>query len=198
VRDDHDVADRLARHLRRSTGSDSLSGDDLWRACGSLADAGLLTTDEELLGLRQVGPFRIASTAYSGAVTDLIEVTLPSVIAGWITGSPAAGTIAGITGTLCKTFVEVIRRGVVLGRSREDQVRWTVLVAMHEMQGSGEPAHVSPLTARLAPVVLDGRPITSDEVTAALMWLANDDGVRGPDKPPLISKRDDGSYVSLV
>lgn len=197
MRDENDVADRLAHRIGRLTDCDTLSGGDLWTACGVLAEAGLLTTEEDLLGLHHVGPFRIANTAYTGAVTDLLEVALPSVVAGWATGTTGAGAIAGIVGSLCKTFVVLVRRGVVLGRSREAQVRWSILLALHELQTSDEPVPEHDLRRRLASIVLDGQPMAPDEITAALAWLANDTGVRGRDKEPLIGRRD-GRYTSLV
>ncbi|GAA0981658.1 hypothetical protein GCM10009555_050150 [Acrocarpospora macrocephala] len=126
-----DIGAALADQWNRAH-QETASTDEFWPLMRILSDAGLVTGDEQSLTTLQLGPFRIAATPYERATRDFLDVLLPSLVVGAADGVPLHGVIAGTLTAGTRCFVELLRRGVVFGRSPADRVRWAVLIHIKE------------------------------------------------------------------
>ncbi|MGW6500506.1 hypothetical protein [Nonomuraea angiospora] len=139
-----------------------------------LADAGLVRGDEEPLTTLQVGPFRIAATPYETAANDFVDVLLPSLIVGLADGLPAHAAVAGTLAGATRCFINVLRCGVVFGRSPADRLRWAVLM------------HIKQRRPNMAQLALA---FPEEQLAETVAWLEN---------ASLIKQSSDGTLESLA
>ncbi|MGP3921249.1 hypothetical protein [Nonomuraea sp. 10N515B] len=139
-----------------------------------LADAGLVRGNEEPLTTLQVGPFRIAATPYETATNDFIDVLLPSLIVGLADGIPVHGAVAGTLAGATRCFINVLRCGVIFGRSPADRLRWAVLM------------HIKQRRPNMAQMTLA---FPEEQIAETIAWLEG---------ASLIRKNSDGTLESLA
>ncbi|MGA7705778.1 MAG: hypothetical protein WB998_12880 [Solirubrobacteraceae bacterium] len=189
-----DIADGLAEAWRIA-GGDPVDPETFAAACDLLCDAGLAQGDETALGVRRLGPFRVANTPYRGAVEDFLKTLLPSTMVGLAAGNPAGGAIAGVLTGTCRYFIELVRRGVVFRDTPDDQLRWTVLM---RVRAENERGHY-PTLEEVATTVGQNADIDQAAVRGAVEWLCAAHPL--PDKgssAPLVVSRLDGGLECLA
>lgn len=124
-----DVASQLAAAWNRARAADGQAAPvDVWPCCQILAAAGLLHGQERDLAAIELGPFRIAVTGRANATRDFIEVLFPAAVAALPTGQPLMGAVTGSLSAACLTFIKLLERTIVFGRSEVDRQRWIVLM----------------------------------------------------------------------
>lgn len=124
-----DVASQLAAAWNRARAVDGQAEPaDVWPCCQILAAAGLLQGQERDLAAIELGPFRIAITGRANATRDFVEVLFPSAVAALPTGQPLMGAVSGALSAACLTFIKLLERTIVFGRSEADRQRWVVLM----------------------------------------------------------------------
>jgi len=134
-----DVASQLAAAWNRVRAADGQAEPvDIWPCCQILAAAGLLQGQERDLSAIELGPFRIAVTGRANATRDFVEVLFPAAVAALPTGQPLMGAVSGALSAACLTFIKLLERTVVFGRSDADRQRWVVLMHIKNCNSHGE------------------------------------------------------------
>jgi hypothetical protein len=133
-----DVASQLATVWNRARAADGQAqAVDVWPCCQILAAAGLLQGQERDLAAIEIGPFRIAVTGRANATRDFIEVLFPAAVSALPAGQPLMGALSGALSAACLTFIKLLERSIVFGRSEADRQRWIVLIHIKNCNAHG-------------------------------------------------------------
>lgn len=190
-----DVAQQMLDSIRRAgaISDDAIDVTDLWPACTVLAEAGLLLGDEAKLGAVRIGPFRMAATRYQHAVLDLIDILLPAGVVAIGTGAPKTGALTGIVRLVCKAFTDMLRRGVVFGRTEADKYRFQVLLVVDSLSEAGAVS-ADDIASQLKAA---GSHLSRPAIEEALEWLQQAKSVTG-ETQALVIRHGDGRYSSGI
>jgi hypothetical protein len=173
-----DVALQMAASWNQIQGnSDLAQAIDVWPCCQILAQAGVIVGQERDLAAMELGPFRIAVTSSASATRDFIEVLFPAVVASLPTGQPLMGAVSGMLSAACLTFVKLLERTIVFGRSTVDLERWTVLMYIKSCNETG----VSPTICEVMHSVARRTQweIRPKAVEMSIAWLTENGDNRG-------------------
>jgi hypothetical protein len=194
-----DVASQLATAWNSARAADGQAGPvDVWPCCQILAAAGLLQGQERDLAAVELGPFRIAVTGRANATRDFIEVLFPAAVAALPTGQPLTGAISGALSAACLTFIKLLERTIVFGRSETDQQRWIVLIHIKNCNASG----VFPTVCDVIDLVTRASQwdIRPNAVESSIVWLTGAGDARPSGRRTQLVRLDssNGGLESLV
>jgi hypothetical protein len=170
-----DVASQLAAAWNRFRAVDGEAEPvDVWPCCQILAEAGVLRGQERDLAAIELGPFRIAVTSRANATRDFVEVLFPAAVAALPTGQPLLGAVSGALSAACLTFIKLLERTVVFGRSETDRQRWIVLMHIKNCNASG----VSPTMCNVIDLAARSSQwdIRPNAVESSIRWLLGNAG----------------------
>jgi hypothetical protein len=194
-----DVALQLATAWNRDRSRDGRAEPvDIWPCCQILASAGLLQGQDRDLAAIELGPFRVAVTNQASATRDFIEVLFPAAVAALPTGQLLPGAVSGALSAACLTFIKLLERTIVFGRSEIDRQRWIVLMHIKNCNASG----VFPTVCEVIDLATRAShwDVRANDVESSLSWLTGEGGAeRARPRTPLVRRnRTGGGLESLV
>lgn len=167
--------------------------EDFEPLCDLLVEAGLLDPDEEALGAYSLGPYRLAQTPYREAVGDFLQVFIAVTLTAVASGAPVSTAVPGYLSGAVRTFVELLRRGVVFGRGEPDESRWSTLMFIRWRNENGEMPSPEEVVE-----ILSKRGWAVEAVENAIDWLQSPQAISRVDRVALVRLTDTRTLETRV